>query len=296
MRVGTTGILVILVAVSLMGLQALYVLDVTEQAIITQFGQYKRSVLEPGLHVKTPFLEEVTRLDKRVLRFHSPPLSILTSDKKNLVIDAYARYRIVDPLKVFQTVRNEAGVDNRVGAIISGELKKEVASHTQSDIISKARERLMAAVTEGASKQAREFGIELLDVRIVRADFPPQVVDSIYGRMRAEREREAKKFRAEGGEEELKIKAEADKKKTIILAEARKQSEILRGEGESEAIRIYAEALEQDPEFYTFLRSLDAYKEFLKTNTTVVLSSESELFRYLETPAVGSRSTPGGGR
>lgn len=293
MRIGTVGILVIMVAAIVLGLQALYVLDVTEQAIVTQFGQYKRSVLEPGLHVKAPFLEEVIRLDRRVLRFDSPPLSILTSDKKNLVIDAYARFRIVDPLKVFQTVRNEAGVDNRVGAIISSELKKEVASHTQSAVISKSRAELMAIVARRASEQAREFGVELMDVRIKRADFPPQVVESIYGRMRAEREREAKKFRAEGVEEELKIKAEADKKKTIILAEARKQSEILRGEGESEAIRIYAEALEQDTEFYAFLRSLDAYKEFMKTNTTVVLSAESDLFRYLETPALGARSTPG---
>lgn len=289
MRAGTVAIAIVLAGVVLLGLQSLYVVDVTQQAIVTQFGQFKRSVLDPGLHVKVPFTEQVNQFDKRVLRFHSPPLSLLTSDKKNLIIDAYARYKIVDPLKVFKTVSNEAGLDNRVGAIISSELKKEVASHTQSDIISKARAELMAAVTHGASNQARDFGIELLDVRVMRADFPPQVIDSIYGRMRAERDREAKRFRAEGAEEELKIKAEADKRKTIILAEARRQSEILRGDGEAEAIRIYAEALEQDPEFYAFTRSLEAYRKFLATNTTVVLSSESPLFRYLDNPVASGR-------
>ena len=262
--------------------QVLFTVDVTEQAIVTQFGQFKRAEVSPGLYVKTPFIESVTIFTKRLLRYDLSPTSLLTSDKKNLIIDAYGRYRIVDPLRTFQTVGDELGADVRIGAIISSELRKNVASHTQQDIIASTRAQLMENITMLAAAEANSFGIELIDVRIKRADFPEEIAQSVFARMNAERNREATQFRAEGSEEELKIQAEADKQRAIILAEAQRQSQILRGEGEAEAIRIFAEAFSRDPEFYRFTRSLDAYALALESDATVVLSSESELFRYLE--------------
>ncbi len=265
--------------------QLLFTVDITEQAIVTQFGQFKRSELSPGLKVKSPFIEQVTRFSKRLLRYDLSPTSLLTSDKKNLIIDAYARYRIIDPLKTFQTVGDELGADARIGSIISSELRKNVASHSQQDIIASTRAELMANITELAAIEANNFGIEIIDVRIKRADFPDEVAQSVFSRMNAERNREATQFRAEGSEEEIKIKAEADKQRAIILAEAGKQSQIIRGEGEAEAISIFAEAYGRDPEFYYFTRSLEAYGRALALDTTVVLSADSDLFRYLEDPA-----------
>ncbi|MSQ27739.1 MAG: protease modulator HflC [Dehalococcoidia bacterium] len=277
--------LVLLVAAGLVVLQSLYIVDISEQVIVTQFGQFKQTVREPGLHVKMPVVEQVTTFSRRILRYEMQPTSLLTSDKKNLVIDAYARYRIVDPLIVFQTVGNEAGADARLGSIISSELRKNVASHPQSDIIATARARLMATVAANAAAEAAKFGLELTDVRIKRADFPSEIAASVFERMRAERNREATQFRAEGSEEEIKIKADADRRRTILVAEARKAAEIIRGEGEAEAVRIYAQAVQQDPDFFAFLRSLEAYKLILKDRTTVVFSEGSELFQFLS--AVG---------
>jgi len=296
MRSAFTVIVILLAVGAVVALQAFYTVDVTEQVIVTQFGQFKRAEREAGIHFKTPFLEEITRFSKRVLRYDQSPTSLITSDKKNLIIDAYARYKIVDPLRAFQTVRDERGADTRVGSIISSELRKNVASHTQSDIISLTRAQMMRDVTSNAAKEAGTLGIELLDVRVKRADFPPEVAESIFARMNAERNRAATQFRAEGAEEQIKIKAEAEKRKTILLAEAKRQAQVLRGEGEAEAIKVYAEALQQDPEFYAFTRSLDAYKEFLATQATVVLSSESELFRFLASPSARPVLAQGGGR
>ena len=286
MRLLLVPFLVILAIGAFVGLQAVYVVDVTEQIIITRFGEIQRKENTAGLYFKTPFIEQVTRFSKKVLRYDAPPRSLITSDKKNLVIDAYARYRIIDVRRVRETVVNALRLDARVGEIVSNQLRNNVASNPQSDIISETRAELMTEVTRAAGVEASELGVKILDVRIKRADFPTEVASSIFARMNAERNAEATKFRAEGSEEELKIKAEAEKEKTILLAEARKQAEILRGEGEAEAIRIYADALEQDPEFFAFTRTLEAYKKFLTTQTTVVLPADSELFRFLSSPAV----------
>ena len=267
-------------------------MNITEQVIVTQFGQFKRSVQNPGLHFKMPVIEQVTPFSKRVQRYDMAPTSLLTSDKKNLIIDAYARYRIVDPLVVFQTVGNVAGADARVGSIISSELRKNVASHPQSDIIAGSRAVLMSNVTTTAATEASKFGLALIDVRIKRADFPSEIAASVFSRMNAERNREATQFRAEGSEEEIKIKAEADRQRTVLLAEARRDAEVIRGEGEAEAVRIYAEALQQDPEFYGFLRSLEAYRQFLTTNTTIVFSEDSELFQFLSSASPSAEPVP----
>jgi len=202
-------------------------------------------------------------------------------------VDIYARYRIVDPLKFYQTLRDLARAHARLDAIISSSLREAVASHDQSDIITEKREPIMAEVARETRTRSEEFGVRIVDVRIKRTDFPREIAESIYARMRAERGRISKRYRSEGAEEQLKIKAQTDKERTIILAEARRRSEEIRGKGDSEAIRIYAAALRQDSEFYAFLKSLDLYKTALKEGSKVVLSADSSLFQYLETPRPG---------
>jgi membrane protease subunit HflC len=265
----------------------LFTIDETEQGIVIQFGKYVRSVQEPGLHVKLPFVQAVTRYDKRLLRYDAAPSEFLTRDKKSLVVDVYSRYRIVDPLKFFQTLRDLPRAHARLDAIISSSLREAVATHDQSDIISEKREPIMDEVERDMQSKAAGFGIEIRDVRIKRTDFPREIAESIYARMQSERERISKRYRSEGAEEQLKIKAETDKEKAILLAEAKRRSEEMRGEGDGEAIRIYAQALSQDPEFYAFLKSLQIYKDSLGSDTHLVLSADSPLFQYLETPQPG---------
>jgi len=218
------------------------------------------------------------------LLFDAPPDALLTKDKKTLLIDVYARGRIVDPLTFFRTVRTEAVAQDRVISIVSSELRREIANDDQSEIIDATREIIMNRVREAVKPAVREFGIEILDVRIKRADFPDAIADSIYDRMRAERSRIANRDRAEGEEASLQIRAEADREVIELTSEAEKNAQIVRGQAEAEAIRIFADALELDPEFYAFQRSLDAYKIFLTENTTVVLPANSDLFRFLQSP------------
>jgi len=275
---------ILAIAAFIVGPQFVYTIDETEQAIITQFGIVQRTVTTPGLYVKTPFVQQVHRMDKRLLRYDLPPSTLITADKKNLMIDAYARFRIVDPREFFVTVRDLVGAQARMGDIVGSALKKEVASHNQADVVTAKRQQIMDLVTQDANLEALTLGIEVTDVRMKRTDFLPDIATSVYGRMAAERERIAKRYRAEGSEEEAKVKAQADKERTILLADARKRAAQLRGEGDAEAIKIFAAALKQDPEFYAFLRSLEAYKQFLAAETTVVLSADSDLFRYLAGP------------
>lgn len=281
------ALIAVAVAVVALVSSTLFTIDETEQGIVIQFGKYVRSVQEPGLHVKLPFLQAVTTYDKRLLRYDAAPAEFLTRDKKALVVDIYARYRIVDPLKFYQTLRDLNRAHARLDAIISSSLREAVASHDQSDIISEKREPIMEEVARDTRSKTEEFGVEILDVRIKRTDFPREIAESIYARMRAERQRISKRYRSEGEEEQLKIKAQTDKERTIFLAEARRESEEIRGKGDGEAIRIYAEALRQDPEFYAFLKSLDIYKASLTEGSKVVLSAGSSLFQYLESPQPG---------
>ena len=264
-----------------------FTVDEKDQVILTQFGQYVRSVREPGLQFKLPFIQTVIPYDRRLLRYDAAAAEFLTRDKKALVVDTYARYLIEDPLKFFQTLRDIPRATARLDAIISSLLREAVASHDQSDIITEKREPIMEDVGAQAREKAKEFGIRILDVRIKRTDFPREIAESIYARMRAERERISKRYRSEGAEEQLKIKAETDKDVAILLAEAKRQSEVIRGEGDAIAIKIYADALGQDPEFYAFLKSLQIYRESLKEGSRVILSSDSSLFQYLESPRRG---------
>jgi len=284
MKVALIAVAVLVVALVS---SAFFAIDETEQGIVIQFGSYVRTVQEPGLHMKIPFIQAVTTYEKRLLRYDAAPAEFLTRDKKALVVDIYARFRIVDPLKFYQTMRDMNRAQARLDAIISSSLREAVASHDQSDIITEKREPIMDDVARQTRAKAEEFGVQILDVRIKRTDFPREIAESIYLRMRAERGRISKRYRSEGVEEQLKIKAETDKERTIILADARAHSEELRGKGDGEAIRIYAQALRQDPEFYSFLKSLQIYKDSLKEGTKLVLSGDSSLFQYLESPQPG---------
>ena len=260
---------------------SVFTVDETEQVIITQLGKYVRTVSEPGLGFKVPFLQSVHKFESRVLEYDAAAAPIITSDKKHLVIDNYARWRIIDPLKLYQAVRNEAGAQARLDDIVFSEIREELARHTLTEIVSVNRESIMEKVHKQCDEKAREYGVEVIDVRIKRADLPSEVAHSVYARMKAERQRIAKKYRSEGEEEAVKIRATTDKEKTILLAESYKQAETLKGEGDAAAIKIYAEAFEKDPEFYAFVKTLETYERSLKDKTTVILPSSSEFFQYL---------------
>lgn len=272
----------ILVIFILLGMRAtLFTVDETEWAIVLQLGKYIRSIHKPGLYFKIPLIQSVHRFEDRILEYDAAAAKIITADKKHLVIDNYARWKIIDPLKFYETVRSEFGAQARLDDIVFSEIREELARHTLTEIVSIRREEIMDKVGKKCDKKAREYGIQVMDVRIKRADLPEEVTHSVYARMRAERERIAKKYRSEGEEAAVKIRARADKERTFILADSYKQAEILRGEGDAKAIKIYANAFEKNPNFYSFLRTLEVYRKSLVGETTIVLPSDSELFRYL---------------
>ena len=272
-------ILVIFILVGIKG--ALFTVDEREQAIILQLGKHVRTIQEPGLYFKVPLVQNILRFEDRILEYDASAAKIITADKKYLVIDNYARWKIIDPLKFYETVRNEFGAQARLDDIVFSEIREELARHTLTEIVSLRREMLMDKVGEKCDQKAREYGIRIIDVRIKRADLPREVTHSVYARMKAERNRIAKKYRSEGEEEAVKIRAKADRERTILLAESYRKAEILRGTGDARAIKIYARAFGKDPEFYSFLRTLEVYRKSLAEGTTIVLSSDSELFRYL---------------
>jgi membrane protease subunit HflC len=268
------------------GGQAAFTIDEKEQVIVTQMGEYVKTVDKPGLNFKVPFIQTVHRMEKRVLVSDATPAEYLTMDKMKLVVDSYTRWRIADPFLFYKTVRNEAGARLRLDGIVASQLRTEFAANNLWDIIGPEREPIMASVARDANKVVREFGMEVLDVRIKRADLPVEVQASVFDRMMAERMKISMMYRAEGEEEARMIRAEADREATVILAEAYKKSKKLRGAGDANATVIYAAAFGQDPEFYSFVRTLEAYEKFLAEGTTLVLSSDSELFKYLESPEV----------
>ena len=274
-------LIIIIIAVFILGPQTFFKVDETETAIVTRFGEIiGESKMSPGLYMKTPFIDSVTYFDKRLLVFDAPPDSLLTKDKKNLEIDVYARGKITNPKVFYSTLRTEVSGYNRVVDIVSSELRREIANDEQSEIISISREAIMNRVRDAVIPKLKEFGIELIDVRIKRADFPDAVADSVHKRMIAERERIANRERAEGAEYDLERRANADRTAIEIRTAAQRDAEIIKGCAEADSIKIYAGALEEDPEFYSFQRSLEAYKEYLASNTTIIGSSTDlgELF------------------
>ena len=264
--------------------QAFVVIDETELAIVTRFGDPVRTIKKPGLILKTPFIDQITKFEKRILIFDAPADSLLTKDKKRLIIDVYARGRVSDPLVFFQKVRNETQARSRVIDIVASELRREIAMDEQKEIIDTTREGIMNRVRDSVRPLIAELGIDIVDVRIKRADFPETIASSVYERMKAERKRIADRERAQGAEADLQKRAEVDREAVEITSEAVKESDIIRGEAEALAISIFAEAFEQDPEFFRFQRTLEAYQEFLTQNSTIVLPASGDLFEFLQSP------------
>jgi modulator of FtsH protease HflC len=270
-------------------LQSAFVIGEWEQGIVLQFGKPVRTIREPGLYFKYPFMQDLIAFDKRILAAEARPAEYITLDKKRLTVDTVSRWKIEDPLVFYQTVRNQIGAIARLNNIIMTRLRQGVANHDFKTFIREERERIMDQVTKGTAEEAQRFGIRVLDVRIKRVDLPEEVQASVFSRMKAERERIAKRYRAEGEEQAREIRANANKDKEIILAEAYRQSETLRGGGDAEATSIYAEAYGKDPDFYSFVRHLEVYQKAFGADTTMLLRPDSSLLRYLDSP-LGSAS------
>ena len=273
------GIIVVLVLIAIN--MAFFTVDQTQQALVVQLGKPVGGIKEPGLHFRIPIVQEVIYFEKRLLIYDAAPAEILTEDKKNLVVDNYSEWKIIDPLKFYQTVRDVSGAQARLDDIVYSKLRVQLGLHSLLEILSATRAQLMETVTKKSDEAARDYGIQVVDVRIKRADLPPENERAVFGRMKAERERQAKKYRSEGQEEAQKLRSTADKERAIILAEAYRQAQEIKGKGEADAIRIYAQAFEKDPEFYQFMRTMDAYKASLKGGTTMVLTPDSEFLEYL---------------
>jgi membrane protease subunit HflC len=277
----------LLVALLLVGLvvsQSYYVLNQWEQAILLELGRPVRVDQAPGLYIKIPFIQNVQRFDRRVLVSDAHPQEYLTEDKNRLVVDHVSRWRIVEPLNFFQTVRNEPGALARLDDIIISELRAELGRVRFTDVISTQRDAIMAKVSErvaATASQQTSGGIEVIDVRIKRADLPQEVQASVFARIIAERSRIAAQYRSEGAEIAFRIRADADKERTIIEANAYQEAQRARGEGDARSTEIYAAAYNRDPEFYSFQRNLEAYEKYLRQNSTLVLSGDGDLFRYL---------------
>lgn len=273
-------VLILLGIAAYVGWDSFYVVQEYEQGIVTRVGKYKYAFRTPGIRGKVPFADTVRRMEKRILGSDTPPAEYLTLDKKKLVADPISRWRIVDPLRFYKSVQDESGAKARLDDIVNSELREQIANRNFGEIIGNKREDLVQIVATNARAQLAEFGIELLDVRIKRADLPSEVQESVFQRMRAERDRIAKRYRSEGVEESEKIKAESDKQRSIILALAYEEAQTVRGEGDATSIAIYAEAYGKDAEFYSFTRSLQTYEKVLDPETKIVLSTKGELLRY----------------
>lgn len=273
------GILVIIAGILISS--AAFTVHQTTQAIVLQFGEPKQVYTEPGLHWKLPFIQNVLYYEKRVLNLDPPVESILLADQKRILVDAFARYTISNPLEFFKTVRTEGGVRQRLGPIVNAALRSVMGNATLASVLSEERGDIMRQIRERVNVDARRFGIELVDVRIGRADFPEQISQAVYGRMQSEREREAAEFRAQGFEQAQRIRASADREATVIRAEAKREAEIERGRGDASRTRILNDAFGRDPGFFNFYRSLEAYEQSLSgEGTYMVLSPDSEFFEF----------------
>jgi len=261
-----------------------FTVNQTQQALVLQFGEPKRIIQEPGLAFKLPFIQDAIFYESRVLSLIPQDAEeVILADQKRIQIDAYARYRIEDPLLFFQTVRNELGARARLESIIDSSVRRVLGSETLASILTGERENINGSIRDEVNASVESLGIEIIDVRLRRADYPESTSQNIFNRMKSEREREAKEFRATGDEEAQKIRADAEKTRTVIVAEAKREAQEVRGQGDSNAIRIYAESFGQDPEFFSFYRSMVAYRKSIgESGTSMVLSPNSSFFRYFK--------------
>ena len=260
---------------------SIFIVKEVNQAIVLQFGDPKRILTKPGLNFKLPFIQNVVFLDKRILNLDAPPEEVIASDQKRLIVDAFARFQIVDPLKFYISVGNERVARSRLSTIINSRIRSVLGTQRLQTLLSEDRTKQMALIQEGVNNEAEKFGIKIIDVRIKRADLPQANSDAIFARMQTERNREAKEFRAKGAEMAVTITSTADKEVTVILADAQKKSEIMKGEGDGQRNKIFADAFGQDPEFFAFYRAMQAYeKALIGGETSLVLSPDSEFFKF----------------
>jgi membrane protease subunit HflC len=293
MRVFLATLLVLIGAAAAALYASAFIVHQNEQALVLEFGKPKRVIKTPGLNWKIPLVETVDIFDKRILDLDTATQEVTASDQKRLLVDAFARYKIVDPLKFYQTLRYEGAVRSRLGPIIESSLRRALGSATFQDLVRDRREQLMKQIAVQVNDEGKDFGLEVVDVRIKRADLPEQNLKSVFDRMRAERQREAAEFRGQGTGEANRIRATADREVTIIKAEATRKGETLRGEGEAERNRIFADAFNRDQDFFAFYRSMQAYEQGLKSgDTRLVISPDSEFFKYFNDPAGAPASKP----
>lgn len=263
--------------------QSFFVVSEIEQALVLQFGNPKRTVKEPGLHFKMPFLQQVLYLDDRILNLDVPPQEVIASDQKRLVVDSVARFRIVDPLLTYQTQGSVQRATSQLGTLLSSNVREVLGSQSFQSLLSGERSNMMLAIRDAVNIEAHSWGIEVVDVRILHADLPAANSQAIYSRMQTEREREAREARALGQEQAVRIRAEAERSRTILIAEAERASQVLRGEGEGESVRIFAEAFSKDEDFFEFYRTMEAYKASLTgDDTTLMISPDSEFFKFFD--------------
>ncbi len=280
-RTALTAGLIILGIAAVVAYLTLFTVYQTQQALVLEFGKPKREIKDPGLHYKIPFIQNVEYFDKRILDIDTASQEVIASDKKRLVVDAFARYRITDPLEFFQSVRDERIADARIGAILEASLRRVLGGATFQAVVRDKREALMRTILSQVNQEAKDLGVEIVDVRIKRVDLPEANMQAIYRRMQTERQREAAEFRAEGEGAARRIRATADRQVTVIKADATGESERIRGDGDAERNRVYAEAYNKDPEFFGFYRSMKAYETGLGSgDTRMLLSPDSEFFQY----------------
>jgi len=260
---------------------SIFIVKEINQAIVLQFGDPKRIISTPGINFKIPFIQNVVFLDKRILNLDAPPEEVIASDQKRLIVDAFARFQIIDPLKFYISVGNERVARSRLSTIINSRIRSVLGTQRLQTLLSADRTNQMALIQDGVNNEAEKFGIKIVDVRIKRADLPPANSEAIYRRMQTERNREAKEFRAKGAEMAITITSTADKEVTVILAEAEKQSQIMKGEGDGQRNKIFADAFGKDPEFFAFYRAMQAYeKALIGGETSLILSPDSEFFKF----------------
>ena len=279
---GVKLIIPALVLIVVVVFQSLFIVQEISQAIVLQFGDPKKIVTKAGLNFKLPFIQNVVYLDKRILNLDNDPEEVIAADQKRLIVDAIARFKIVDPLKFYISVGNERVARSRLSTIINSRIRGVLGTQELATLLSTDRTKQMAIIQNDVNTEAKNFGIEIVDVRIKRADLPPANSEAIYKRMQTEREREAKEFRAQGAEIAQKIRSTADKDVTVLLAEANKKSEIMKGEGDGLRNKIFADAFGKDPQFFGFYRAMQAYeKALIGGETSLVLSPDSEFFKFL---------------
>lgn len=296
MRTNFVGgiIAVIAVAALIVGYSSLFTVYQTQQALVIRLGQPVRVISEPGLNFKAPFIDSVVHIDKRILDLEAPPQEVIASDQKRLVVDAFARYRIKDPLRFYQTLGSINGANSQLSILLNSALRRVLGEVTFTHVVRDQRADLMARIRELVDHEATALGIEVVDVRIRRADLPEQNSQAVYQRMQTERQREAAEFRAQGAQRAQEIRSRADREVTVLVAEATSKSEQIRGEGDGTRNQIFADAFNQDPDFFAFYRSMQAYEQGLKhSDTRMLLKPDSNFFRYFTDPSGKPRENSG---